>query len=127
MLKTLRVVNNAQSREEALIALHEKAHEVFSREHKVNPEPRRVKFSEFAEQCLENYAKVNKATKSWKTDGYYLKGMREFFAGLYLDEIPALDIEKYKAERLKHGVRPATVNRCLAILRKMFNLRSLKT
>ena len=31
-------------------------------------------------------------------------------------------MEGYKAARLKENVRPSTVNRCLAILRKMFNL-----
>ena len=115
-----RVVKNAQSREEAMLALQKAVSDVFSREYDIKPKQKKVKFQEFAGMYLENYAKSNK--KSWKTDMYYLSGMKEFFANLYLVEITPLHIEKYKAERLKQGVQPSTVNRCLAIIKKMFNL-----
>lgn len=103
-----------------MLALQKAVSDVFSREYDIKPKQKKVKFQGFADMYLENYAKSNK--KSWKTDMYYLNGMKEFFANLYLVEITPLHIEKYKAERLKQGVQPSTVNRCLAILKKMFNL-----
>ncbi len=115
-----KVVKKAQSREEAMLALQKAVSDVFSREHDIKPKQKKVKFQEFADLYLENYAKSNK--RSWKTDEYYLKGIKEFLNNLYLDEVTPLHIEKYKAERLKQGVQPSTVNRCLAILKKMFNL-----
>jgi len=116
------VVKNAQSRADALKVLQVKVADAFRGKHGFKKEKRRVKFCDFADQYLENYAIINKAEKSWKTDGYYLKGMKEFFGDMYLDEITALKIEKYKAKRLEKGVRTSTVNRCLAIIRKMLNL-----
>ena len=115
-----KVVKNAQSREEATLAFQKAVSDVFSRQNDIKPKQKKVKFQEFADMYLENYAKSNK--RSWKTDEYYLKGIKEFFNKLYLDEVTPLHIEKYKAERLKQGVQPSTVNRCLAIIRKMFNL-----
>ncbi|MBN1273888.1 MAG: tyrosine-type recombinase/integrase [Candidatus Aminicenantes bacterium] len=115
-----RIVKNAQSRDEAVIALQQQVLSVFSREHNVKQKPKKTKFLDFAEQYVENYAKVNK--RSWKTDECYLQGMMQYFSKYYLDEITSLHIEKYKVYRLKQNVRPSTVNRCLAILRKMFNL-----
>lgn len=116
------VVKNAQSRADALKVLQSKVADAFRGEYGFKRESKRVKFAEFADQYLETYAKVNKSEKSWKTDAYYLKYMKNFFGKFYLDEINALDIEKYKAERLKQGVKKSTVNRCLAIIRKMLNL-----
>lgn len=115
-----RVVKNAQSREEATLALQKAVLDVFSRENDIKPKQKKIKFQEYADMYLENYAKSNK--RSWKTDEYYLKGIKRFFNNLYLDEISPLHIEKYKAERSKQSVQPSTVNRCLAIIRKMFNL-----
>ena len=65
---------------------------------------------------------MNKAKGSWKADEYYLKGLKGFFGDRYLDQITPQDIEKYKSFRLNQGVQKSTVNRCLSILRKMFNL-----
>ena len=115
-----KVVKNAQSREEATLALQKAVSDVFSRQNDIKPKQKKVKFQEFADMYLENYAKPNK--RCWKTDEYYLKRIKEFLNNLYLDEISPLHIEKYKAERLKQRVQPSTVNRCLAIIKKMFNL-----
>jgi len=60
--------------------------------------------------------------RSWKTDEYYLRAMKEFFGDSWLDAISSQDVERYKAFRLSQGVRKSTVNRCLSILRKMLNL-----
>lgn len=114
------LVGNAQNREEAVIALQRKVFEAFSRQNDVKPRPKSISFDEFADLYLEDYAKVNK--RSWKADRSYLKSMRAVFRGMYLNEISSLHVEKYKAERLGQGVKHSTVNRCLAILKRMFNL-----
>ena len=119
-----KVVPLALTKEEAALVLREEVERALSREYGLKRQKERIRFKDFADEYLENYAKVNKSKKSWKTDGYYLKGMKDFFGDLYFDEINSLDIEKYKSERLKQGVSQSTVNRCLAILRKMFNLAS---
>lgn len=110
------------SKEEAVFALREEVSQSFNREHGIQKKRDKIKFIEFADEYMENYAKVNKVEKSWKTDDYYLKGMKEFFGDLYLHEFTLLEIEKYKSHRIKQGVRTSTINRCLTIIRKMFNL-----
>lgn len=115
-----KVIKSAQSRENAVIALQQTVLNVFSREHNISNQKKKIKFADFADKYLENYAKVNK--KSWKTDEFYLKSIKGFFQNSYLYGITSQDLEKYKAFRLRQGVQPSTVNRCLAILRKMFNL-----
>lgn len=117
-----KLVSDAQSKEEALIALQNRISEKFFRENNLKQKPTRILFSEFADMYLEDYAKVNKTFKSWRTDKYYLKGMKNFLGALYLDGITSHDIEKYKSWRLMQDVRKSTVNRCLTIIRKMFNL-----
>jgi hypothetical protein len=62
--------------------------------------------------------KPGKAQASRKAHAYRGKGK----GSLYLDEITPLQIESYKASWLKQGVTKSMVNRCLAILRKMFTL-----
>jgi len=113
------VVKTAQSREEAVIALQKKVRDVFSYQNDVKHH-QKIKFSEFADLYLKNYAAVNK--RSWKNDRSYLKGMKKFFKKFYLDEITSLSVEKFKTWKQKEGVTKSTVNRYLAVLRKMLNV-----
>ena len=115
-----RVVRNAQTKEDALIALQQEASRSFDNEFGVKRKAERLLFSQLVGLYLQDYAKINK--RSWKTDRSYLKSMERTFSKLYLDEINPLYIERYKAERLSGGLRPSTVNRCLAIMRKALNL-----
>jgi integrase len=70
---------------------------------------------------LESYSKPNK--KSWKCDYYSLNAhLNPYFGEFKVGEITTLKIEKYRAERLKEGVRKSTTNRELALLKRMFNL-----
>lgn len=78
-----------------------------------------VKFREFVEMFIENYSKVNK--KSWKDDFYRLRKCMSFFGNVYLHEISALDIEKFKAVKVCELTR-TTVNHYLKILKRMFNI-----
>lgn len=96
-------------------------------EHFGKPELPRIIFGEFAVMYLEDYAETNK--KSWRTDEGYIKHMKEFFKGRYIDTITQQDIERYKLARKKHraqkykkgDVTLSTVNKSLQILSKMFS------
>jgi len=113
------VVRNAQSLEEAVRICIQKKEEILCRKHGLKRKPKRIKFNEFADMYLEDYAMVQKV--SWKADRSYLKSMKEYFGNLYLDEIGSLRIGTFKKWKLGKGVQKSTVNRCLAILRKMMN------
>lgn len=115
-----RVVRHAGSRQEAAIALQRAVQDVFNTEQGIRAAPKPISFQELSDQYLERYAKINK--RSWKTDRSYLKTMTDFFGSTELGEISSFQVEGYKASRLNEGIKPSTVNRCLAILRKMFNL-----
>ena len=118
-----RVVREAQTLEDARDALIKKVEKVFAGKYGLKKPIERISFKNFSDIYLNDYSKLNK--RSWKTDKNYLRVMVESdsFRGLFLDEIGSREIERFKAERRERdGVTPATVNRCLAIVRKMFNL-----
>jgi integrase len=103
------------------VALREEVAKAFDREFRTKRKREKIKFKEFAELYIENYAKVNK--KSWRGDLYRIEAnMIPFFGTLELQEIDPLLIEKYRAERLKADVTKSTVNREITIMKKMFNL-----
>lgn len=114
------IVKNAQSRAEAVLALQKKVMEVFDSSY--SPKRiKKIKFKEFSELYLENYSKLNK--KSWKCDDYCLNAhLVPYFQKNDLNEITPLLIEKYRAKRLKAGMRKSSTNREIALLKKMFNL-----
>jgi len=114
-----RVVKNAQTKEEAVVALQNAVKKEFFQAQGNKETQKPLNFEELADLYIEDYAKVNK--KSWKTDLGYLKGMREFFKGRLIDSITPLDVEQYKAKRIEGGVGLTTVNKCLQILSKLFN------
>lgn len=75
-------------------------------------------FEELKSEFL-NWSKVNK--KSYNRDVVLVGHLSAFFEGKDLGDITSLDVEKYMAER-KDKVAPATVNREVACLKRMFNL-----
>jgi len=110
----------AITKEEAVLALREKAEGVFKKAHGIIQE-KKAGFNEFAELYLENYARTNK--KSWECDEYSLNAhLKPYFGSLDLREITPLQIEAYRAERLKAGMKRSSTNREMALLKKMFNL-----
>ena len=80
--------------------------------------PIRITFAELGKQYME-YANVNK--RSWLRDQQILKHLDDAFGNMLLPDITALPIERYKQDRLG-AVTPATVNRELAGLKRLFNL-----
>lgn len=87
---------------------------------------RPITVRDFSRRYLDEYAKANK--RSWETDEYRLVPLLAAFGECLLTDVRAERVEKYKADRLAVNVRaartlaPATVNRELALLRRMLGL-----
>lgn len=115
------VVKDAQTRSEATLHLQMRVSEAFQNARGLEGSKGNVKFSEFAKTYLDDYAKSNKL--SWRCDKSRLDVSLIPIFGVYrLKDITALQIEKYRAKRLEAGISKTTVNRELALLKRMFNL-----
>lgn len=77
-------------------------------------------FEELAEEYLK-YSKTRFGKASHQTNEAAVKSFLPFFSSKYLDEINLKDIESYKTFRLQ-VVKPATLNRNINTLKRMFNL-----
>lgn len=77
-----------------------------------------VTLAVFVERYLK-YARVNKI--SWLRDEQMSAHLCKAFGQKHLSEVSSLDVENYKIRRLKI-VKPATVNREVVLLKRMFNL-----
>jgi integrase len=81
--------------------------------------PVKITFGEFGKRYME-HAKVNK--RSWLRDEQMLGHLKKFVGSeRQLSEITSADIEGYKMRR-RASVSGATVNREMALLKRMFNL-----
>lgn len=114
------VAKNVQTREEALVALQNAVRKEFLRAQGIKEKKSTIYFEELADEYIKDYARISK--KSWKTDLGRIKGMKECFEGRLIESLTAQDVEKYKAKRVEDGVQLTTVNKCLQILSRMFNL-----
>ena len=81
-------------------------------------EPDPIRFYDFAKEYLQ-WAKVNKKPSSLRRTTSLMRQLSQEFEEKNLSEITPWQIEKYKAKR-KEQVKPATVNRELALLKHMF-------
>jgi excisionase family DNA binding protein len=117
-----RVAVNAQTAEEAGLALQTEVRRVFDRAQGVK-EKKQIVFSDLAKLYIDNYAKSNK--RSWRCDDYCIDAhLKPFFGKKDLGEISPLDVEAYRAQRLEAGIKKSTSNRELALLKRMFHLAS---
>ena len=82
-----------------------------------SPDP--VLFEELLEKYF-NYAVNEIKPSTYERYQVSANQLKESFLGKYIDRITVLDIEEYKQKRTKE-VSKATVNRDLALLRRMFN------
>ncbi|HEV2289717.1 MAG TPA: tyrosine-type recombinase/integrase, partial [Candidatus Acidoferrales bacterium] len=81
--------------------------------------PVKITFGEFGNRYME-HAKVNK--RSWLRDEQMLGHLKDFFGSeRQFSEITSADIEGYKMHR-RASVSGSTVNREMALLKRMFNL-----
>ncbi len=76
------------------------------------------RFEEWVEQFLESIQHPNTKRRYSSSVG----NLKPQFAGVRLSQVTADRIEQFKQARLKTGVRSATVNRDLAVLRRMLKL-----
>ncbi len=85
------------------------------------PARRKMSFDELADYWLENYSKVSNAPSQYEKNGERIENhLKPCFGKVEISHITPRMIDEYK--NTKHGeLSPATVNRTLAILRKMFN------
>ena len=79
----------------------------------------KITLAQFGQQYLE-YTKANK--RSWLRDERIMNHLNWAMGKTQMGEIGALQIERYKLDRLKQSAGAATVNRELALLKHMFNL-----
>ena len=79
----------------------------------------KITLAQFGRQYLD-YAKANK--RSWLRDEQIMTHLNTAMGETQLGDIGALQIERYKLDRLKQSASPATVNREVALLKHMFNM-----
>ncbi|MFH0985547.1 MAG: site-specific integrase [Candidatus Omnitrophota bacterium] len=79
----------------------------------------KITFENFGKEYLERHTKIY--LKSSRTDEQRLTTLNKILGKKYLFEITSKDIESFKALRLADEIKPATINRSMALLRSMFN------
>jgi len=82
-------------------------------------EPAPIKFYDFAKEYLQ-WAKANKKPSSYSRDLSLMRQLNKEFEAKAIQEITTWQIEKFKARR-KEEVRPASVNREIALLKHMYS------
>jgi excisionase family DNA binding protein len=112
-------VKSARTRGEVVSALQRRVNEVF--ESKFNPsrKPQRLTFADFSKMFIDGYAKTQKT--SWQTDEFRLRKIKPFFEGVAVTEIDEAKILDLRQDRLGQGIGRLTVNREVALLKKMFS------
>lgn len=111
-----KVAKHAICKEDAFVALRTKVQNILKGQ--CGNDDGDLGFEEFSEEYLREYAVKRK--RSWKSDQCYLKAhLVPFFGRLRLSEITRQHVEQYTSRRVEDGVKKSTVNRELAVLRKM--------
>src|SRR5882672_2043418 len=93
---------------------------------KYNPAAGNKDFTDFVDEVFVPWAKASK--RSWQDDEERARPLKEFFKGKRLRDITPMLIEQYKQLRLKTKTlhkrerSPATVNRELQVLSKVFSM-----
>jgi len=113
------VIKGAQNRGEALIALQVKVNEIFTGKFSPSRRAGSVTFNALADCYMKDYAEKEK--KSWKTDEFRLRKIKECLGDAKLVKITDSMIRDYRQQRLDDGISPLTANREMALLKKMFN------
>ena len=79
-----------------------------------------MKFEEFGDKYLKNYAMVQ--NRSWKkSDQVYIGSLKKFFSGYYLSAINQDAIREFMSKKKSEGTQNGGINRILACLKSMFN------
>ncbi len=110
----------AITKEEAALALKNEVAKAFTKEYEVERKKGSIGFRDFAEIYLKNYLCVER--KNWRSDSYRLKKLIDFFNDTKLKEITPNQIRGFKKDRQIEGNSESTINRYLALLKRMFNV-----
>jgi integrase len=115
-----RVVSDALMPEDAARALREAIQK--ERFQNVCPGsiPQTVSFEDFAELFYQSHIVAN--LKRPSTERLRLMVLVEFFKGQELKSITPMMLERFRYERLKAGNAKTTVNRYLALMKKLYNV-----
>lgn len=114
-----RAVLDALTYEDAVIALQEEITKRFQVNHGQRPK-REVGFREFAKVFLNDYMAVSR--RNFKSDRFRLEALKEFFEDVDLRQITPLQCERLRKARLEKGNAKSTVNRFLALLKRLFTI-----
>ena len=101
-------------------ALAKRQNEVAERTFFPDRHKERVLFATASEDFLK-WAKVNISERGYERYRSCIDNLVEAFGKRYLDEITPTAVEKFKTDRLKE-VKPATINRDLSVLKRLYNL-----
>lgn len=107
-----------KNRQDALDFEAEERKKITDVERGNSPKIEQIKFFDMIKKYL-SYSETNKS--SYKHDEMYSKYWKDYFKNDYLQNFKPLMIEEYKKFRLE-SVKPATVNRELNSLSKMFSI-----
>jgi integrase len=117
-------IPEAQTKQQAEEAETKIKREIF--DDKYNPAAGNKDFTDFVDEVFVPWAKASK--RSWQDDAERARPLKEFFKGKRLRDITPMLIGKYKQLRLKTTTlhkrerSPATVNRELQVLSKVFSM-----
>lgn len=81
----------------------------------------KVRFEEIAKGYMATYSSVNNSPSTVRRNPYLINTLLQHFKGKCVYEIREFDIEQYKKVRLEAGVKHATINRELSLLRSILN------
>ncbi len=76
-------------------------------------------FNEMMDKYLKEHVVKLRSERSFRG---YVKNLKSHFGSFFISRISPMMINDYKVKRLKQGLRPASVNRELATMKKAFNL-----
>jgi integrase len=114
-------IPDATCREEAELALDQERIKTFDKAHGIEkPREEKIGFRDFAKIYHDDYMMT--VRRNFSPDVYRLQTLCDNFKNVDLRTITPLDIERFRAKRLRKGNTKSTVNRYLQLLKKMFNL-----
>jgi integrase len=114
-----RAVKDALSYEDAVFALQQEVSKTFQVRHGQRPK-REAGFREFASIFLNDYMMISR--RNFKSDRFRLEALKEFFKDVDLRQITPLQCERFRKTRLEKGNAKTTVNRFLALLKRLFTI-----
>jgi integrase len=116
-----KVIPDAQSKEQAIRFLQQEVVKTSDKVHRIEePREEKIGFCDFAKVYHDDYMMT--VRRNFRPDVYRLQVLCGYFKNLDLRTITPLDIERFRAFRIKKGNSKSTVNRYLQLLKKMFNL-----